>query len=99
MSTSIRRPETELYQETYGTRFYDDPELSHVFHPDEARTDALIEEAVQLDREALEAWIERRNTANPCNVLDEGAVLDREALEEWVEQRDAADPHNVLVEE
>lgn len=60
MSSTIRRPETELYQETYGTRFYDDPELSHVFFPDEARTDALLAEAVAIDHEALEQWEESR---------------------------------------
>jgi hypothetical protein len=71
MSSTMRRPETELYQETYGCRFYDDPELSHVFHPDEARTDALLAEAVAIDRQALEAWIESRDAADPYNVLVE----------------------------
>lgn len=70
MSTSIRRPETELYQETYGVRWYDSPVLAEVIHPDEARTDALIEEAVQLDLAALEEWVEQRDAADPYFVED-----------------------------
>lgn len=38
---------------------------------DEARTDALIEEAVHLDLAALEQWCEQRDAADPYNVLVE----------------------------
>jgi hypothetical protein len=38
---------------------------------DEARTDALLAEAVQLDLQALEQWIEQRDAADPHNVLVE----------------------------
>lgn len=65
MSSSIRRPETDLYFETYGTRWSDDPTLAGVFYPDEPRTDALIAEAVQLDLAQLDAWIESRDAADP----------------------------------
>lgn len=40
-------------------------QLSHVFHPDEARTDALLADAVQLDLAQLDAWIESRDAADP----------------------------------
>jgi hypothetical protein len=39
---------------------------------DEVRTDALIEEAVQLDLAALEDWCNSRDAADPfCNVVEE----------------------------
>lgn len=53
MSSTIRRPETDLYFETYGTRWSDDPALAHVFQPDADRTQRLLDADVARERDRL----------------------------------------------
>jgi hypothetical protein len=61
-------PETELYQETYGVRWFDDPELAQVFYPDEARTDQLVADAVRCAVCGTPTQLERNPDGTKCAV-------------------------------